>query len=112
MCIRDRIYPRLATRTVPLPDWLAARSAWTFRITRGNAGYAVFPPPGAASADCTQAFALVAPSGRLCLRVTLREDGAGCTTGALDQGWDGTVVQQSGHDPCTFRWWPGLLGGA
>ena len=106
-----RIYPHLAARTAPLPDWLSARGAWTFRITRGNAGYAVFPPPGAASADCTQAFDLVAPSGRLCGRVTLREDGTACTTGALDQGWDGTVVQQSGHDPCTFRWWPGLLGG-
>lgn len=43
-------------------------------------------------------------------RVVLREAGTGCTTGAVDQGWDGTVVQQSGKDACTYRYWPGLLG--
>jgi hypothetical protein len=104
-----RAYPRLATRTAPLPDWLAARRDWTYRVTRGNGGYAAFPSPGLASADCTQSFDLIARSGRLCGRVTLREGGTGCTSGAVDQGWDGTVVQQSGHDPCTFRWWPRLL---
>ncbi len=67
--------------------------------------------PGQASADCAQSIDLIAPSGRLCGRVTLRESGSGCTTGAVDQGWDGTVVQQSGHDACTFRWWPRLLAG-
>jgi hypothetical protein len=43
--------------------------------------------------------------------VTLREEGTGCTTGALDQGWDGTVVQQTAHGACGYRWWPRLLGG-
>jgi hypothetical protein len=38
------------------------------------------------------------------------DDATGCSTGAIDQGWDGTVVQQSGKDACTYRWWPGLLG--
>jgi hypothetical protein len=106
-----RVYASRATASAPLPGWLAARAAWTFQLTRGNAGYAVFPPAGQASADCTQLLELVAPSGRLCGRVTLRESGSGCTTGALDQGWDGTLVQQSGHDACTFRWWPRLLAG-
>ncbi|HEY6100513.1 MAG TPA: hypothetical protein VIW03_13845 [Anaeromyxobacter sp.] len=104
-----RVYPRLATTTAPLPAWLADRASFTFRFTRGNAGYAAFPPPGQASADCTQRIDLVSPSGRLCGRVVLREDGSSCTTGAVDQGWDGTVVQQSGKDGCTHRFWPRLL---
>jgi hypothetical protein len=66
---------------------------------------------GTLSADCTQSIELLAPSGRLCGRIVLHEDGAGCTTGEVDQGWDGTVVQQSGHDACRYRWWPRLLAG-
>jgi hypothetical protein len=104
-----RRYAPLAERSEPLPAWLAERSAWSFRFTRGNAGYAALEPAGRASPDCAQRIELVAPSGRLCGRVTLREEGTGCTTGALDQGWDGTVVQQSAADACTFRWWPRLL---
>lgn len=106
-----RAWPYLAETSAPLPDWLAARQGRSFRFTRGNRGYAVFPTPGASSPGCTQDIELLAPSGRLCGRVVLHEDGSGCTTGAVDQGWDGTVVQQSGHDACSYRWWPGLLGG-
>ena len=105
-----RVYGHLAQASAPPPAWLAERSAWPYRFTRGSRGYALFQPAGEISADCTQRVDLVAPSGRLCGRVTLREDAAGCTTGALDQGWDGTVVQQSGKDACAFRWWPRLLG--
>lgn len=105
-----RIYPRLATASAPLPAWLAARAAWTFRFTRGNAGYALLPPPGQASADCTQAIDLLAPSGRLCGRVVLHPAAPGaCTTGAVDQGWDGTVVQQTAAGACAYRAWHGLL---
>jgi hypothetical protein len=104
-----RAYAHLAQASGPAPAWLAERSAWRYRFTRGNRGYAVFQPAGESSPDCTQHIDLVAPSGRLCGRVTLREDGASCTTGSLDQGWDGTVVQQSGKDACIFRWWPRLL---
>jgi hypothetical protein len=106
-----RRYDHLATVSGALPDWLAQRPDWSFRFTRGNRGHAAFPPPGRASADCTQSIDLVSPSGLLCGRVTLREEGSGCTTGVVDQGWDGTVVQQSGNDPCTYRWWPRLLAG-
>ncbi len=105
-----RTYAHLATTTSPLPAWLADRAAFTFRFTRGNAGYAAFPPAGQASPDCSQRIDLVSPSGRLCGRVVLREAGTGCTTGAVDQGWDGSVVQQSGKDPCAYRVWPRLLG--
>jgi hypothetical protein len=43
--------------------------------------------------------------------VTFRASDAGpCTTGAIDQGWDGTVVQQASADACTYRWWPRMLG--
>jgi hypothetical protein len=106
-----RRYPYLAAAGEPAPAWLAARGRETFRFTRGNRGYAFFPVPGQAAADCRQAFELVAPSGRSCVRITLREDATGCTTRVVDQGPDGTIVQQSGKDPCAYRWWPELLGG-
>jgi hypothetical protein len=105
-----RAYDHLARASGPAPAWLAERATWSFRATPGRRGYAVFPPAGEAAPACTQRFDLVAASGRLCGRITLREPGTGCTTGALDAGRDGTIVQQSGKDACTFRWWPGLLG--
>lgn len=104
-----RQYAPLAASSTAAPSWLSDRSGQSFRFTRGNRGYAFFPAAGSASADCTQAIELLAPSGRLCGRVVLHEEGSGCTTGAVDQGWDGTVVQQSGLDPCRYRWWPRLL---
>lgn len=104
-----RAYAHLATTSSPLPSWLAERATSSFRFTRGGAGYAVFPPAGRPSADCTQRIELVSPSGRVCGRVVLREEGSACTGGAVDQGWDGTVVQQSGKDACTYRFWPRLL---
>jgi hypothetical protein len=108
-----RRYPHLAAAGEPAPPWLAARDGQQpYRFTRGNRGYAFVPlawfaPPE----DCRQVVELVAPSGRLCVRLTFREDATGCAQHWIDQGWDGTVVQQSGKDPCTWRWWPGLLGG-
>ncbi|MFY3742727.1 hypothetical protein ACOQFB_02365 [Anaeromyxobacter sp. Red801] len=105
-----RVYPRLATASAPLPGWLAGRAAWTLRLTRGDAGYALLPPPGEAAADCAQAVELRAPSGRLCGRIWLRRPGAGaCTTGAVEQGWDGTVAQQDAQGACRWRVWPRLL---
>lgn len=103
-----RYEPRSMVSTAP-PGWLAARDGWTYRFTRGNAGYALLPPPGRDSPDCSQAIELLAPSGRLCGRVVLHGDGAACSTGAVDQGWDGTVVQQSAAGACTYRFWPRLL---
>jgi hypothetical protein len=105
----ERSYAHLATASAALPDWLAARAAWTYRFTLGNAGYAAMPPAGQASGSCTQAIDLVAPSGRLCGQVILHADGTGCLTGAVDQGWDGTVVQQDAAGACSWRAWPGLL---
>ncbi|HSD18999.1 MAG TPA: hypothetical protein VLC54_03110 [Anaeromyxobacter sp.] len=113
--VEDGAYTRrLAYRTFALdaaPGWLASRAGWTFRFTRGNRGYAALEPAGRSAADCTQRIDLVSPGGRLCGRITLHEEGEGCVTGSVDQGWDGTVVQQSGMDSCNFRWWPGLLAG-
>lgn len=104
-----RVYPHLSTRTAALPAWLSNRAAWTFRFTRGNRGYALLPPAGQPSADCRQTVDLLSPSGRLCGRVTLPGDGSPCATGAVDQGWDGTLVQQRSQDGCRYRFWPGLL---
>ncbi len=106
-----RRYPHLAAGGEAAPAWLAPRSGETLRFTRGNRGYAIFPGPGTPSADCTQVAELVAQSGRSCVRLTFREDAKDCTNGFIDQGWDGTVVQQSGKDPCSYRWWPELLAG-
>ena len=44
-------------------------------------------------------------------RITVREAGSACTVRSVEAGWDGTLVVQSAADACTFRWWPGLLGG-
>jgi hypothetical protein len=106
-----RRYPHLAAAGEPAPAWLAPRAGHPFRITRGNAGYAFFPPPGVHSSLCTQVVELLAPSGRPCVRLTFRRDGTACVTGAIDQGWDGTVVQQNGLGACGWRVWPRLLAG-
>jgi hypothetical protein len=106
---RRRYDPREPAST-PLPPWLAARADATVRVTRGGAGYVTLPAAGEASPGCTQVVELVAASGRVCGRAVFREEGTSCTSGAIDQGWDGTVVQQSGRDACTYRWWPRLLG--
>jgi hypothetical protein len=104
-------FERLATSPSPAPAWLAERPGATFRFTRGNRGYAVFPPAYAESSDCSVAIELLAPSGRRCGTVTLRSSGGACTSGFVDQGWDGTVVQKVRADQCTYRWWPRLLAG-
>jgi hypothetical protein len=106
-----RRYPHLAATSEPAPAWLAARTGQAFRFTRGNAGYAFFPPAGQQSSDCTQIVELLAPSGRRCVQLTFRRDGNACVTGSIDQGWDGTVVQQSASGACGWRFWPRLLAG-
>jgi hypothetical protein len=105
----DRRYAHLGAAREPPPDWLASHPAWAFRLTRGNQGYALFPPPGQELADCAPGLELRSVTGRLCGTVTFREEGGACRTRALDQGWDGTVVQQSARSPCHYRWWPRLL---
>jgi hypothetical protein len=104
-------FERLATSPSPAPAWLEERPGATFRFTRGNRGYAVFPLAFAESSDCSVAIELLAPSGRRCGTVTLRSADGACTPGRVDQGWDGTVVQKVRADRCTYRWWPRLLAG-
>lgn len=104
-------FPYLGDRAGDAPGWLASRPGFTFRNTRGNRGYALLPPAGATSGDCSQRVELLAPSGRLCGTLTLKGDGGSCATGSVDQGWDGTVVQQGARDRCAWRFWPRLLAG-
>jgi hypothetical protein len=104
-----RAYPHLSTESAPLPAWLAERPTSSFRFTRGNRGYAVLPAPGASAPACEQAIELRAPGGALCGRAVFRGGGA-CTTGAIDQGWDGTVIRQAGAGACEWTFWPRLLG--
>lgn len=106
-----RRFPRLGAHAEAAPGWLASRPRFRFRSTRGERGYALLPPGGQESADCTQRIEVLAPSGRLCGTVTLSDPGGPCTTRPADQGWDGTVVQQGAREPWTWRWWPRLLGG-
>lgn len=104
-----RRFPPLAPNGEAAPPWLAARTGQSFRFTRGNRGYAFFPPGGVGSSDCTQQVELVAPDGRLCARVTFRRDGNACTTGFIDQGWDGSVIEQTAANACSWRVWPGFF---
>jgi hypothetical protein len=93
------------------PPWLAARAQQPFALLPDRRGYAVYPRTDAASPKCPAMIELLAPSGRRCGTVTVRDDGGACTTGPLNQGWDGTIVQKVRADECTYRWWPRLLGG-
>ena len=112
------VIPRLGTVHAPAPGWLSGRVGTTLRFTRGNRGYAVLPPAGEPLADCAQAVELRGPSGRLCGRVTIREGEGACVSGAVEQGWDGTLIHQSTRDACTsagcsctVHAWPRLLAG-
>lgn len=104
-----RRFAHLAAGSEGAPAWLVSRTGWRIRFTRGNQGYALFPPEGQQLANCDPALELRAPSGRLCGTISFRVEGGGCTSGALDQGWDGTVVQQLSQGGCSYRWWPRLL---
>jgi hypothetical protein len=106
-----RHYAHLSTSSDDPPSWLSARTNQLFRFTMGNKGYAFFPPAAQNSSDCTQVVELVAPSGRRCAKLTFRRDGNACQTGSIDQGWDGTVVEQTSSGACGWRFWPRLLAG-
>jgi len=110
------VIAHLGDGAAPAPAWLASRPGTTLRSTRGNRGYAVLPPPGEALPACEQVVELRAPSGRLCGRVSLREGDGSCTGGVVEQGWDGSLIQQApreacaaGECACTVRVWPRLL---
>ena len=95
----------------PAPAWLVAHDGWTLRFTRGARGYALLPPAGGAATPCGQTIDVAAASGRLCGRVAIRIDPGACIAGAINQGWDGTVVAQDAAGACTYHWWTGLLAG-
>jgi hypothetical protein len=105
-----RLYPHLGTASEPAPAWLAERGRQRFRFTRGNAGYAFFHAERK-RIPCIQEVELLAPSGRRCVKLTFRWDMPSCVTGSIDQGWDGTVVEQLASSACKWRVWPGLLAG-
>lgn len=111
-----RRYPHVGAVSEPSPAWLARRRGQSLRLARGNRAYA-FIRADAEPADCAQVIDVVAPSGRRCATLTFDAgvaptrspvDGA-CVSGILDQGPDGTVVQQLGAGACRWRFWPGLL---
>jgi hypothetical protein len=109
-----RVFSHLATTSSPLPQWLAGRSSWSFRVTRGGRGYVLLPPAGQGDgpySDCMQRLELIARSGRRCGQITLHAvHGNGfCSPGTVDQGWDGTVVQQLAPGHCFYVLWPRML---
>ncbi|HET7753085.1 MAG TPA: hypothetical protein VFK85_04175 [Anaeromyxobacteraceae bacterium] len=112
------VIPHLGVSASPAPQWLAAARGTTLRFTRGNRGYAVLPRAGEQLPACAQVVELRAPSGTLCGRITVREGAGACTGGAIEQGWDGTLIHQSTRDGCTatgctcsLHAWPRLLAG-
>jgi hypothetical protein len=112
------VIPHLGGAATPAPGWLAGRSGTLLRFTRGNRGYAVLPPAGEQLPDCAQVVELRSASGTLCGRITMREGGSACAGGAVEQGWDGTLMKQSARDACagstcrcTLHAWPRLLAG-
>ena len=106
-----RRFPYLGDHVEDAPGWLTSRPGFGLRNTRGARGYALLSPALVQSDDCSQRVELLTPSGRLCGRVTLKGDGGACTTSIVDQGWDGTVIQESARDHCAWRFWPRLLAG-
>jgi hypothetical protein len=106
----SRSYEHLADHGTSPPPWLQARPGARFRFTRGNRGYALFPPPDQFSSDCSQAVEIISPEGRSCARITFHDPGvSGCKSGFIDQGWDGSVVQQTASGACSWRVWPRFL---
>jgi len=68
---------------------------------------------------CAQRIEIVAPSGRSCGTAVFPIASASCTTGKINVGYDGTVIQalpfemqrhnDDGTLTCTWQSWPGFL---
>src|SRR5437660_6507029 len=125
----EETYPRngwllqfdsLAAAALPPPSWLSSRPAGAVHMARGGHAYAFFELPGYRSASpCAQRIEIVAPSGRSCGTAVFPIASASCTTGTINVGYDGTVIQalplemqrhnDDGTLTCTWRSWPGFL---
>ena len=110
-----RAFASRATSSQPPPDWLAKRAPGKLRMARNAKAYAFLPLDGAAVPVCSQQLEIVAPTGKSCGTLSFDLSAAACTTGALEVGYDGTVLQLLPLAPCgpacscSWRWYPGLV---
>jgi hypothetical protein len=89
-------------------------------MARGGRAYAFFELSGHSGVSpCAQRIEIVAPSGRSCGTAAFPIASASCTTGTINVGYDGTVIQalppemqrhnDDGTMTCTWQSWPGVL---
>ena len=105
-------FPNYTTVTAA-PSWLASRPNTKLEYIHGQRAYALLPFKGASATPCAQTIEVRAPAGNLCGTKTFTDGSASCSTGEIDLGRDGTVIQQApsescgaGHCSCTHRFWP------
>jgi hypothetical protein len=113
-------FDSLAAAALPPPSWLSSRPVEAVHMARGGHAYAFFGLPVSRSASpCAQRTEIVAPSGRSCGTAVFPIASVSCTTGKINVGYDGTVIQSlpfemqqhndDGTLTCTWRSWPGFL---
>ena len=113
-------FDSLAAAALPPPSWLSSRPAEAVHIARGGRAYAFFELSGHSGVSpCAQRIEIVAPSGRSCGTAVFPIASASCTTGKINVGYDGTVIQalppemqrhnDDGTLTCTWQSWPGFL---
>ena len=113
-------FDSLAAAAQPPPSWLSSRPVEAVHMARGGRAYAFFALLAYQSASpCAQRIEIVAPSGRSCGTAVFPIASASCTTGKINVGYDGTVIQalpfemqrhnDDGTLTCTWQSWPGFL---
>jgi hypothetical protein len=114
-----REFPSRERASKPVPAWLATRFDTNLHVIRGGKGYALLPLPTLAS-PCTQAVEVMTAEGQSCGSVSFNLDPGLCSTGQINIGYDGTVIQQyvhameqcapNGRDcTCSWQFWPGYF---
>jgi len=111
------VLPSGATKFVPRPQWLAARTDGPLALVRGRGAYAYVP--AGPSNPCTNRLEVLAPDGTVCATVTIAEPkcspGGPVTGPALQVGAGGSVAERAGwychDDTCLVAWrvWNHLL---
>jgi hypothetical protein len=112
-----REFPSRGTSSQGAPDWLGQKAPTKLRMAHGGTAYALLPLDGSTASPCAQQIEIVAPSGASCVTLPFPIPGGGaaaCTTGALEVGYDGTVLQLlpttcGATCACKWQWYRGLL---
>jgi hypothetical protein len=112
-------FDSLGAAALPPPSWLSSRPAQAVHMARGGQAYAFFDLSAQSASPCAQRIEIVAPSGRSCGTAVFPIASTSCTTGRINVGYDGTVIQAlppamqqhngDGTLTCTWQSWPGFL---